>query len=60
MVQLFEKVPALTALAPHQSEPPFVFTQIVVMRFFIGIGAGVPAEVSAPFLVLARGLVARW
>jgi hypothetical protein len=40
VVQLFEKVPALEALAPKQSEPPFVVTQVVVMAIFIGLGVG--------------------
>jgi hypothetical protein len=35
IVQLFEKVPALHALAPTKSEPPFLIAQIVVMAVFI-------------------------
>ncbi|HTK86821.1 MAG TPA: hypothetical protein VL329_03775 [Nitrospiraceae bacterium] len=35
VVQLFQKVPALKALAPTQSEPPFAFTQVVVLLLFI-------------------------
>jgi uncharacterized membrane protein len=35
VVQGFVKVPALTALAPTQSEPPFVITQAVVLAVFI-------------------------
>jgi len=35
VVQAFEKVPALHALAPHQTEPPFVVTQLVVLALFI-------------------------
>jgi hypothetical protein len=31
VVQLFEKVRALKALAPTQSEPPFLVTQIIVL-----------------------------
>ena len=31
IVQLFEKVPALKALAPTQSEPPFLVAQLVVL-----------------------------
>ena len=31
VVQLFEKVPALHAIAPTQSEPPFKLTQLVVL-----------------------------
>lgn len=34
IVQLFRKVPALNALAPTQSEPPFMVVQIVVMVVF--------------------------
>jgi hypothetical protein len=34
IVQLFEKVPELKALAPTQSEPPFVVTQFVVLLLF--------------------------
>ncbi len=33
-VQLFQKVPALKALAPTQSEPPFQATQLVVLALF--------------------------
>jgi len=35
VVQAFLKVPALTALAPKQAEPPFVVTQVVVLVLFI-------------------------
>jgi len=35
IVQLFQKVPALKALAPTQSEPPFLATQLVVLALFI-------------------------
>ncbi len=35
VVQLFEKVPALNALAPTQSEPPFKISQLVVLVLFI-------------------------
>jgi hypothetical protein len=34
-VQLFRKVPALTALAPTQSEPPFQIAQGAVLLIFI-------------------------
>lgn len=33
--QLFEKVPALKAMAPTQSEPPFKITQLVVLVLFV-------------------------
>jgi K+-transporting ATPase A subunit len=35
VVQLFQKVPALKALAPTQSEPPFAVTQVVVLALFV-------------------------
>src|SRR5712692_8166056 len=35
VVQAFLKVPALTATAPKQTEPPFVITQLVVLALFI-------------------------
>ena len=35
IVQLFQKVPALKALAPTQSEPPFVVVQLVVLALFV-------------------------
>ena len=38
VVQLFEKVPSLRALAPTQSETPFKITQLIVMVIFIGLG----------------------
>ena len=38
VAQLFMKVPALKALAPTQSEPPFLGTQVVVMLIFIVLG----------------------
>lgn len=38
IVQLFEKVPTLKALAPTQKEPPFAVTQVIVMALFIVLG----------------------
>jgi hypothetical protein len=35
VVQLFEKVPALHAIAPTQTEPPFKITQLVVLLIFV-------------------------
>jgi hypothetical protein len=35
IAQFFIKIPALKALAPTQSEPPFLRTQVVVMLVFI-------------------------
>jgi len=42
IVQAFQKVAALKAMAPTQSEPPFVLTQFVVLAIFVALGiAGV-------------------
>ena len=42
IVQLFRKVPALEALAPTQTEPPFVVAQVAALVMFIVLGvAGV-------------------
>lgn len=38
IVQAFQKVPALKALAPRQSEPPFLFAQVVILVLFIALG----------------------
>ncbi len=35
IVQCFEKIPALKAMAPTQSEPPFVVSQVVVITLFV-------------------------
>jgi hypothetical protein len=35
VVQGFEKVPALKAMAPTQSEPPFLIAQVIVLVIFI-------------------------
>lgn len=35
VVQSFEKIPALNAMAPTQSEPPFKLTQLVVLALFV-------------------------
>ena len=38
VVQAFLKVPALHAMAPTQTEPPFKLTQLVVLALFIVLG----------------------
>ena len=38
IAQSFQKVPALNALAPTQSEPPFLIAQIAAMAAFIALG----------------------
>ena len=37
VVQSFEKVPALNALAPTQKEPPFAVTQLVLLAVFVAL-----------------------
>jgi hypothetical protein len=37
VVQAFEKVPALKAMAPNQKEPPFLVAQLVVLVVFVGL-----------------------
>lgn len=37
IAQLFMKVPALHAMAPHGNEPPFLISQVVVMAIFIAL-----------------------
>jgi hypothetical protein len=38
VVQAFQKIPALHALAPTQSEPPFATAQLAVLAIFIVLG----------------------
>ena len=38
VVQAFLKVPALTAMAPKQTEPPFVIAQGIVLALFAVLG----------------------
>ena len=37
VVQAFEKIPALKAMAPTQKEPPFLVAQLVVLATFVGL-----------------------
>jgi hypothetical protein len=57
VVQAFEKVPALKAMAPTQKEPPFLVAQLLLLALFIVLGtlgvkkfridASVPARAQA-------------
>jgi uncharacterized membrane protein SirB2 len=38
VIQSFAKIPALHALAPTQSEPPFLIAQLVVLALFVVLG----------------------
>lgn len=48
VVQLFLKVPALNALAPTQSEPPFQLTQLVALAVFAALGAAAVVRFRVP------------
>jgi hypothetical protein len=37
IIQSFQKVPVLNALAPTQAEAPFMVTQLIVLGFFIAL-----------------------
>ena len=50
-VQLFRRVPALKAMAPTQSEPPFQMAQLAVLPLLAAIG--IRAAAAKP----QRGLV---
>ena len=38
VVQVFQKLPVLTRLAPTQSEPPFLVAQVAVLATFVALG----------------------
>jgi hypothetical protein len=38
VVQSFQKLPFLKALAPTQSEPPFIVAQVIVLVAFVALG----------------------
>jgi hypothetical protein len=52
VAQLFRRVPFLHALAPTESEPPFMAAQVVLLVVFIGLGwlavRGFTARVPVP------------
>jgi hypothetical protein len=40
VIQAFEKIGFLEALAPHQTEPPFIIAQVIVLAIFVVLGFG--------------------
>jgi len=48
VVQAFQKIALLKALAPTQSAPPFVIAQIAVLLTFIAIGVGAVRRFNPP------------
>jgi hypothetical protein len=53
VVQAFEKVPALKALAPTQSEPPFLVVQTIVLALFVALGIFAAKRFRSPAVVPA-------
>jgi hypothetical protein len=47
VVQLFRRVPDLSALAPTQSEPPFAIAQLVILAGFVWLGWAATAGVRS-------------
>lgn len=48
VVQLFLKVPALNALAPTQTEPPFAMAQLIVLVAFAALGVAAVKRFRLP------------
>jgi hypothetical protein len=53
VVQLFQKVPVLHALAPTQTEPAFLVAQLLNLGFFIWLGVAATLRSKATALGLA-------
>jgi len=53
VAQLFQKTPALKALAPTQSEPPFAISQALVLALFITLGISAVKRLKAARLAVA-------
>lgn len=57
IVQLFQKISALKAIAPTQSEPPFVLTQAVILALFVVLvivaGMRFPKRLATSDLIVA-------
>lgn len=48
VAQAFDKVPALNALAPTQSSPPFAATQLLVLVLFVAAGIAAARKSRVP------------
>jgi len=48
IAQMFQKVPALHALAPTGSEPPFLLTEVVVMVLFVALAVAAAIRFKTP------------
>jgi hypothetical protein len=47
VAQMFNKVPALHALAPTQSEPPFAISEVAVLVLFLGLAVAAAIKFRA-------------
>jgi len=56
-VQLFQKLPALKAVAPTQSEPPFAVTQLLVLAAFVYLGIRAVRGFREPATAVGRALI---
>lgn len=56
IVQSFEKVPALKALAPTQTEPPFATTQLIFLLIFVGLAIAAVVRFRVEPAVIDRAL----
>lgn len=52
--QLFRHLPALIVAAPHQKEPPFVVTQVLVLVMFLWLGKAALKGFHGETAALAR------
>ena len=52
VAQAFLKVPALKVMAPTGSEPPFLIAQLVVLAFFLYVGARAAMRFRPPTMVV--------
>jgi hypothetical protein len=48
VVQSFEKIAPLRALAPTQSEPPFAIAQLAMLALFVGLGIAAARRFREP------------
>jgi hypothetical protein len=55
IVQAFLKIPALHALAPTGSEPPFAIAQAVLLIIFVGLGIAAARSFHRETAIAAQG-----
>lgn len=48
VVQAFEKAPVLKAMAPTQSEPPFLVAQVIILVLFVVLAGSVGEKIQQP------------